>query len=692
MSPGEGDHFSCSLSATLIAFVAAEAGEETVVEVLRRAGCERPREYLQDRSNWFSYDEAIGLLAAAAEVTGDPLFARHLGERAWAVIPGSPMLQMYRAQGSPEEVYRRIPAASAKLTRVTRSEAKEVREGYAEIVVTALPGFPRAREHCEWTRGLMTQTPVPFGLPPASVEHDECTVDGAPCCRYRMSWQTAANVAAGDQSYELEVLRNQLGVMSDRVETLFETAAELIASEDLDVTLERITNRAAHELRNPRCLLVVGDGPGSRSQVHHRGLDPVQAREIADTVLADGESAPAGWLVAPVRSSRRDYGRLVAVYDGEDQQFPQERRLLEVFAGYAAAALDSASALAEATERHRQTSALLELARALASAGSSEEIAGRLVDAVPHVIDCDRVAVYVWEDERRELVRKAVTGQGSNQEDEELSFKPDRLELLRELLERPRAEPLLVTADQRDHELTPIMAEHGAVASVIMPIATREHLLGALVVSVTSAPERLELDGELRDRLSGVAAHATTALENGRLVDHITHQARHDGLTGLVNRTHFSDELSQATAAAEQNAQALFVFYIDLDRFKPVNDRLGHAVGDDLLRQVAQRLNESVRVGDIVARLGGDEFAVLVQGITNASEVEIVARRLAGAFERPFDVAGRPLDVVASIGRASWPTDAREVDELLQLADAAMYERKRLNKQADPRARDRAYA
>src|SRR5207248_5761255 len=108
-------------------------------------------------------------------------------------------------------------------------------------------------------------------------------------------------------------------------------------------------------------------------------------------------SLPDSWLVVEVKSIRRDYGRLLAMYDPGYRFFPQERELFEVYARYAASALDSATALMEAKARYDQSSALLKLARTLAIAGTSGEVARRLVDAVPDVVDCDRAAVYLWD-------------------------------------------------------------------------------------------------------------------------------------------------------------------------------------------------------------------------------------------------------------------------------------------------------
>jgi len=671
----EGDHFSCSLSAVLLAMMRELGGEEAVARVLRESGCTRPVAYLEETGNWLSFEEAVALLDAGEAISGDPRFARHLGERAIPTVTGSPVAEMLRSLGSPEEAYRRIAATSAKMNLVTRSEAREVRPGYAELFITARPGFPRARQHCEWTRGLLTQPPLAFGLPAGAVEHDQCAADGAPGCRYRVFWQTAET--GGDNlASQVTALKAQVQAMADRLESLFATAADLVSSEGLEVTLDRIVERAAHELRTPRCLLAIRTMPGSERQCHHRGLDGSEAERIA-TQLAAGEALPSYWLVASVASSRQDYGRLVALYDSESLIFPQERRLLDVYGRYAATALDSATALLEANRRHQQASALLELARALAAAATSEEIARRLADAVPQVVDCDRIGVYLWDEGGRELVRKAMKRrEPSDREPDQFAIGPDQVPWLREYVQLQRSEPRLIDSENDDDVVARLLADRGTVASIFVPISTGERFLGALIVSVTADPPRLGMRPELLDRLSGVAAHAATALQNGRLVDHITYQARHDGLTGLANREHFSDRLAQAAGRVRQDTGSLTVFYIDLDGFKPINDRLGHAAGDGQLCQVAARLKASVRAIDVVARLGGDEFAVLVESLSRPADIDAVATRLADAFTEPFHLHGQRLQLTASIGRADCASEDN-IDALIERADAAMYEIKR---------------
>jgi diguanylate cyclase (GGDEF)-like protein len=153
-------------------------------------------------------------------------------------------------------------------------------------------------------------------------------------------------------------------------------------------------------------------------------------------------------------------------------------------------------------------------------------------------------------------------------------------------------------------------------------------------------------------------------------------QAGHDVLTGLPNRLLFTDRLSQAMQRARREHRELALFFLDLDRFKDINDSLGHAVGDEILRQVTQRLRAQVREGDTVARLGGDEFTIVLGDLAHGSDAGLVAHKLVEACDQPFAVDGQTLYVTASVGISLYPQDGTDVDTLLRNADAAMYRAK----------------
>ena len=149
--------------------------------------------------------------------------------------------------------------------------------------------------------------------------------------------------------------------------------------------------------------------------------------------------------------------------------------------------------------------------------------------------------------------------------------------------------------------------------------------------------------------------------------------ALHDSLTELPNRRLFHDRVRQAVAAARRDDSLVAVMIMDLDRFKEINDTLGHHVGDDLLRQTAQRLRDVIREQDSIARLGGDEFAILVSRFYDEGALFDVVERVQDALDDPFGISDTSLDVTASIGIALYPDHGAGVDELMQRADVAMY-------------------
>ena len=211
--------------------------------------------------------------------------------------------------------------------------------------------------------------------------------------------------------------------------------------------------------------------------------------------------------------------------------------------------------------------------------------------------------------------------------------------------------------------------------------------VGALVVPALCAIAALVLllQGYLRvgDPLVGVLAFgavvvalARTALtfREVRALADSRHQARTDELTGLANRRRVFEALAAAGARMARGGTTA-VLVLDLDRFKEINDSLGHAVGDALLREVGPRLSRHLRAGDLLARIGGDEFVVLADGLDDDG-ARALAERLCATLQRPFRLAGTALTVDASVGIALGPRDSAQAEELLQLADLAMYSAK----------------
>lgn len=168
--------------------------------------------------------------------------------------------------------------------------------------------------------------------------------------------------------------------------------------------------------------------------------------------------------------------------------------------------------------------------------------------------------------------------------------------------------------------------------------------------------------------------------ERKRAEERISFLAHHDPLTGVGNRTTFSQEIEEAVATAVAGHQPFALVLIDLDDFKAVNDTLGHAAGDFLLIETADRIRRLLRRTDLVARLGGDEFAVLLRGALSRDDVQLLAGRIIHAIAQPHGYEGHKLSIGASLGAAIAPVDAREAGTLLKCADLALYRSKREGK------------
>ena len=210
------------------------------------------------------------------------------------------------------------------------------------------------------------------------------------------------------------------------------------------------------------------------------------------------------------------------------------------------------------------------------------------------------------------------------------------------------------------------------------PIEMRQRCKDGSVRNVEATAHRLELNGR---PVLAVAVHDVTVrrvvesqlLESHQRLDHLAH---HDVLTGLPNRLYLAAHLPEALAQAKDKGVLLAVLFLDLDRFKHINDSRGHETGDKLLKTVAQRVRSSIRAEDLVVRMGGDEFVVVMKDVTNTDKVNEAAERINQALGAPMVVDGRTLVTTVSIGVALYPRDGLDMGELLRHSDTAMYQAK----------------
>jgi diguanylate cyclase (GGDEF)-like protein len=279
----------------------------------------------------------------------------------------------------------------------------------------------------------------------------------------------------------------------------------------------------------------------------------------------------------------------------------------------------------------------------------------------------------------------------------------DMVPVARDLVIERMSDAILVLDDERSViDLNPAaidLVERGkrqALGAAAGELLRAVPQVRALLDNVSHLPARTQLELANRDRdvvhLDAVASQLTSpstyasgyllvlrdVTERKRLDAELQRLAHFDTLTGLPNRKLFMDRLSQGLARARRDGAPLAVLFCDLDKFKRVNDTLGHAQGDALLREVAARMQRRVRQGDTVARFGGDEFTVVLAQLSRAGDAALVARKLLGELDAPIDLGGMGIQMTASVGIAVWPRDGDDHETLVRCADMAMYRAKAL--------------
>jgi diguanylate cyclase (GGDEF)-like protein len=670
----QGSHISGSTTAVIVRWVRNQLGDDAVQEMIDHAGEKRPPAQLEDVSEWSSYLQATALLEAALRVTGRPDAARRIGEEMLSQHRGTAVVDLLRSLGSPEALLASIAESGSKFSTVFMLTPQEVGPGHAEVVGSTPPGVPRHRLLCDFTVGILSIIPTVFDLAPAVVSQRECQARGGKRCVYVLSWNPERVPGLSGIDQRVHSLENQLDAAQMHLNALRATAADVVAASDLDTALDVLTRRAGQAVRATRYLLAVRMPQESQLRVHSCGLTEAEAQALAPQLLG-GEANPSR-LVVQVSSAARQYGVLAAMLPGEGRFFPQEREVLATYAGYAASALDTASALEEARRQNQTARALLDLSRELAEVAAPREVAQRLASAVPHVVDCDTATVLLW-DEADQVLRLAASH----------NLDPDVVALLTDrgigLSDTPKLEtmiaelePLFVHPSDDEPFLQGLLHQSGTSAAIVVPIVAGRRFHGVVTAGVTHEPTRIERNHDLSERLEGLANQAAIALTNAQLLAELQHRARHDDVTRLPNRAALVDDLEQALAQGRRDGSECALLFLDLDGFKSVNDTLGHLAGDELLAHVAQRLQSTVREGDTVARLGGDEFGVLLPQIAAADDAEKTATRILACLAEPFALAtssGRMVSVGVSIGVTFGRRGLTSSTEMLQAADSAMY-------------------
>ncbi|HSN40895.1 MAG TPA: diguanylate cyclase, partial [Burkholderiales bacterium] len=245
--------------------------------------------------------------------------------------------------------------------------------------------------------------------------------------------------------------------------------------------------------------------------------------------------------------------------------------------------------------------------------------------------------------------------------------------LVRQIYSKARPVWIADIAQQQRFRRAPLLAKAGLRGAFGFPLLLGNEVLGVMEFFHRDVREPDEM---LIRIAQSIGSQIGQYMVRKHAEDAVKFVATHDTLTGLPNRVMFNQRLNHAIVQAQRRNQRLAVLFIDLDRFKVINDTLGHETGDELLREVAKRIKENLRESDTVARFGGDEFVVLTEDVSNPVSVGSLAHKLIAALSSGFMLFGNDYHVTASIGISTYPDDSRDMQTLLKNSDIAMYRAK----------------
>src|SRR5437588_1431495 len=271
---------ACSMTSVMLRLVRSTGGEAAVAELLQHAGISHEPSYLENVENWISLDQATAMFQAGVDVTGDPMFARRVGENTLRQHAGTQVATVLRSLGSTEAILNAVAQSAARLSAVTEMEALEAEPGRGVVRACAREGFTRGSLHCDWTAGLLAGLPILFGLPLARVEESECQARGAKQCLYTVTWDAELAAVAADPQQRVTALEAQLVAMNDRLRGAYATAGDLASTDDLDTVLQRIVERAADAVRAPSHILAVRTDPAADLRVFSQGIEQDRAEEL----------------------------------------------------------------------------------------------------------------------------------------------------------------------------------------------------------------------------------------------------------------------------------------------------------------------------------------------------------------------------------------------------------------------------
>ena len=383
-------------------------------------------------------------------------------------------------------------------------------------------------------------------------------------------------------------------------------------------------------------------------------------------------------IVVPLVYEDHVLGVLQLIRLGREAFDGTDLRLAEIVAAQAAVALSNARQLEElerrgaALERRLASQRqLLAITERLVLTRDQNQIFDAIADTLADVVPHDTLTIYLVDRAHNCLVPMFARDEYA---EAILATRPGLgVGITGDVINKGEAECIIDTASDPRAVDVPGTPQDEQEALIVAPVRSLEGVIGALNLYRRNT----SFDDEDLELVKLFANHVAIALENAAAHERLISAAVTDPLTGLPNRRLFTDRVEHALARRSRSRGRTAVLFLDLDRFKLVNDGLGHAAGDAVLKAVGDRLSAGLRAGDTVARLGGDEFGILLEDVTSIHEATITAQRVLGSLSQPLELDGREVSVRASIGLAlDQIGDDATADELLRDADTAMYRAK----------------
>jgi diguanylate cyclase (GGDEF)-like protein len=397
---------------------------------------------------------------------------------------------------------------------------------------------------------------------------------------------------------------------------------------------------------------------------------PVLATDLPD--LGPGRAGPCSMLVVPMHFESRVSGVICLLANGASHFDDDDLRLLKILSDQAAVAIENARLLSGRDQLVHELAALLEVSEAASAASDEVALATLLADRMRRATGMEGAIVSRWDDGStvlRELWRDGVSGPEGRTD---IADSPLRRGVLRD------GRPVVIHADSPESMPEQLQLRVlGGRTLICLPLNASGRTIGIVELISFAAPRHLD-EAEMQ-AAEAMASLAATGLEKVRLLEQLRNAADMDLVTAVNNHRYLQERLRQEVARSARSHSPFGVLMLDLDKFKPVNDRHGHADGDRVLHNIGATIKAHVRTTDIVARYGGDEFVVLMPD-TPPDHAERVARRVvAGILQRRHQMSdGSEVSVGVSAGLAVYPADGRTSAQLLQSSDAAMYSAKRM--------------